>query len=182
MRLRVYISALLAFCSLFLFSCGSDELAEWKDYKSAAGSYTIHMPAPVKTFTKKLETPFGKQDVTFAQWEPSSYSIDKFRLFQVSYTKCPARFAHDSFAVQSKLDKAIEMRKKDFSEEEITHEEIELNGYPARAIIHNESNSVVILKICIANGIMYDLTVIAKKNYGTNREVADFFNSFTPLR
>ena len=164
---------------MFLASC-SQETAKWSEFTSNEGGFSINMPNPVKKSQKKMETAFGKQMAYFYTWQPPGTAIDKFKLFEVSYTSCPAA---DSSRIEEMLDKAIEIRKKDFSESDIPAQNIELNGYPGRAFIYDEArgNTLVIVKLCIANSKLYDLVVIAKKNYGTNNEVNDFFNSFQPL-
>jgi hypothetical protein len=168
---------------MFLSSCSQEE-TKWSEFTSNEGKFTINMPSPTKKSEKVVETPFGSQKVYFYSWQPPGYAIDKFKLFEVSYTSVPARIANDSELIEEMLDKSIELRKKDFAETDIPAQNIELNGYPGRAFIYNESkgSTLVIVKQCIVNGKRYDLTVVAKKNYGTNKEVSDFFNSFQSLR
>jgi hypothetical protein len=164
---------------IFLTAC-SQEKTTWSELSSNEGGFTINMPAPVKKSEKVIETPFGNQKVCFFSWQPPGYAIDKFKLFEVSYTNVPSRVANDSALTEEMLDKSIELRKKDFAEGDIPAQNIELNGYHGRAFIYNESkgSTLAIVKQCIVNGKRYDLTVVAKKNYGTNKEVSDFFNSF----
>jgi len=98
------------------------------------------------------------------------------------YTDCPARYTADSLSLNTMLDSAINMRKKDFTENEIKSEVIELNGYPGRSFIYDNGSSTAIVKMCIVNNKKYDLTVVTNKNYATNTEVSSFFDSFTSLR
>ena len=181
MRAFVKISLVLAMgCALA--SCGNNGLT-WTPSTSGEGGFTNTIPSkPVKT-EKTEVTPFGKQVVHFITWKPSSLSIDKFKLFQVSYTTCPERFSSDSIMMDVMLDSSIRMRKKDFTEKDIPTENISLNGYPGRALIFDApGNQIVIVKQCITNNRRYDLTVIAKTNQGTNPEINTFFNSFQALK
>ena len=178
--LNILVAGILLICSA---SCSQEE-SKWNEFTSNEGGFTINMPTPVKKTDRIVETPFGNQNVHFYSWQPPGYAIDKFVLFEISYTNVPARIANDSTLMQEALDKSIEMRVKDFAETDVPAQNIELNGYPGRAFIYNEAkgSSLVIVKQCIVNGKRYDLTVVAKKNYGTNKEISDFFNSFQSLR
>jgi hypothetical protein len=171
---------LLLSISIFLSSCGG-ERDKWVTESVADGGFTVSIPTPIVKLDKTEVTAFGKQVRHFVRWKPSSVTIDKFKLFEVSYTDCPASVLADNQLLNSKLDEAIDLRKKDFSEvDEIESQAIELNGYPGRAFFYDapKGNTMVTVKICIAGNKLYDLVVIAKKNYATNDEAAKFFDSF----
>jgi len=163
-----------------LSSCGAEHNA-WSVESVADGGFTINIPTPIEKTQKTEVTPFGKQVRHFVRWKPSSFAIDKFKLFEVSYTNCNPAAIADSSNLNIMLDSAIEMRKRDFSEVDILESQaIELNGYPGRAFFYDapKGNTMVTVKICIAGNRLYDLVVIAKKNYSTNTEASTFFNSF----
>ncbi len=173
-----------ALISVGFASCGGNS-TEWVQINSGDGGFSAMMP-PNTVKSEKVEvTAFGKQKVHFITWKPATFSIDKFKLFQISYTTCPPNLVRDSIMVDFMLDSCIRMRKLDFTEkEEISVQNIELNGYPARAFFYDvkNGNQIVIVKECITNGRKYDLTVIANKEQGTNPEIARFFDSFQALR
>ena len=174
----------LAWCAILvglILSAGSCKPSNtiWEYYTSREGGFSIVMPPEPKKVDKVLTTPFGKQAVHFIEWRPESLTIDKFKLFQVSYTNC-AGGGGDSLSRQRILDSSIVMRAKDFTETEIDIHTIDLNGYFGRAFIFDVqwNNTIAIVKECIANGKLYDITVVLKKNYATNKEVHQFFDSF----
>jgi len=176
--LTFFISAII------LSSCGGEN-HKWEPYVSKEGNFTITMPTPIEKAEKNELTTFGKQPRYFVRWKPSSFAIDKFKLFEVSYTNCPASATTDSARLNATLDSAVELRKKDFSEIEVlSSQSIELNGYPGRAFFYDDTkgNTMVTVKLCIANGKLYDLVVIAKKNYATANESGAFFDSFKLLQ
>ena len=185
MRSVTSVFWLLAAC--FLLSSCSGGGNEWVEIRSADGGFSVMMP-PGTTKSEKMEvTAFAtqKQKVHFITWKPSSFSIDKFKLFQVSYTDCPAKFTSDSMMLDVMLDSSIRMRKVDFSEKlGIPVQNIELNGYPGRAFFYDvpAGNQIVIVKQCISNGKRYDLAVIANRDQGTNPEISKFFDSFKTLQ
>lgn len=167
-----------------LLSC-SDPDTGWKTHTIPEGNFSIEMLSPVQKAEKTEVTAFGKQVRHFVRWKPSSFAIDKFKLFEISYTNCPAGITTDSFRLSMMLDSAVEMRKKDFSESDVIEsQEIELNGYPGRAFFYDapKGNTLVSVKICIAGDKLYDLVVIAKKNYSVNDDMSRFFNSFKTLQ
>ncbi len=176
LKLSVLVAALL-----FLVSCGGNN-NDWAQYTSGDGGFSVLMPAnPVKS--EKIEvTAFGKQKVHFITWRPSTFSIDKFKLIQVSYTDCPARFAGDSVMTDFMLDSSINMRKKDFTDKDFVAETITLNGYPGKSFILDNGGNTVIVKQCITNNRRYDLVIVAKNGQGTTPEVGKFFNSFQALK
>ncbi len=180
---KLIISFIFVLSTLFLFSC-KDDNSEWAVYTSAEGGFSIKMPANPKKTEKKEVTAFGKQVTHFITWKPSNLTIDKFKLFEVSYTDVPARFTKDSATLQLMLDSSINMRKKDFTELDINAESINFNGYPGRAFIYysESATSIATVKQCIVNNKRYDVTVVTKKNYNTNNEIGNFFNSFQVLR
>jgi hypothetical protein len=180
MRTKFWLPVL---CLLIFSSC-SDKKTVWGTYVSKEGGFSVYMPLNVVKTEKHEVTAFGKQVTHFVTWRPSSFAIDKFKLFQVSYTDCPTHFA-DSSSLNAKLDSSINLRKNDFTElKDIEATPISLNGYPGRAFIYDESKAttIAIVKQCIANGKRYDLTVIAKRDYPTNAEISAFFNSFQVLK
>ena len=176
-----FILGSLAFCLIGVFcSCGNGSTTKWTTYTSADGGFTINMPNETKTSEQVLPTPFGKQTVHFIMWKPSSLTIDKFKLFQISYTACPSRVVTDSSGTQNVLDSSINQRVKDFADVDVDIENISVNGYPGRAFIFDQPDfsTIAVVKECIVNNKIYDLTVIMKRNYATNEEVSNFFNSF----
>ena len=172
--------ALLIFSIVFFSACSTEE-NKWALQTFNEGGFVVNMPTHIEKSEKTEVTAFGKQVKHFVRWKPSSFAIDKFKLFEVSYTNSPVSDQADSGSVSAALDKAVELRKKDFSEVDIIqHQPIELNGYPGRAFFFddNKGNSMVTVKMCIAGNKLYDLVVISKKNYSTNAEAAQFFDSF----
>ena len=170
---------LLFVTSIFIYSCGPVS-PEWETYTSADGQFSIKMPTNTKKVDKTEITPFGKQIRHYIIWKPTSLTIDRFKLFQVSYTNFPNRYLSDSMMLQRMMDSSINTRVKDFAELEIESHPISLNGYPGRAFIFDvaDNNTIAIVKQCIVNNKLYDLTVVLKRNYDTNKEVNAFFNSF----
>jgi len=169
---------------LYVQSCGGDHsVLKMETYTSADGGFSINMPSDPKRTVKVITTPFGKQATTFIEWKPDNISINKFKLFQVSFTDCPASLMTDSSGRQRILDSAINMRVKDFADIDLETYTINFNGIEGRAFIFEvkDNNNIAIVKQCIANHKLYDVTVVLKKNFATNKEVHEFFNSFQVL-
>ncbi|MCW3121669.1 MAG: hypothetical protein JWQ38_1161 [Flavipsychrobacter sp.] len=161
-----------------LSSC-KDE-TPWAQYTNKEAGFTVFMPAhPVKSDKKA-----GKQVIHFITWKPTTFALDKFKLFEVSYTDFPGVVVSDSNSVNAILDTAISQRKKDFTELDVDSQPIILNGYPGRAFMYQapRGNTITIVKECMVGNRRYDLTVIAKENYSINNEMNAFFNSFQVLR
>ena len=180
MRNVLKISSVLLLLCMTL-SCGRDNIV-WEKYTSNEGGFIVEMPTPIKKTDKK--DLFWKGTTHFVSWKPSTFAIDKFKLFQVSYTDCPPGVSTDSLLLNVMLDSAIMVRKRDFTEaDDIPSQNIELNGYQGRAFFFDAGgNTQVTVKECIVNDKLYDLTVISKMNYPTNNEIGTFFNSFQAFR
>ncbi len=177
--------SILPLLGIVLASCGgSNGDNSWVHYTSPQGAFSVSFPSQPKTSEKTEVTAFGKQVVHFVTWRPKTFSIDKFKLFEVSYTDCPARFISDSLMTDIMLDSSIRIRKRDFTDRDISTQPIDLNGYPGRSFMYEipHDNNEVIVKQCITNNRRYDLVVIARRDQGTNPEIAEFFNSFTALK
>jgi len=182
MKFTIKLISILSLAIIFA-SCGGNS-GGWTKHVVPEGSYSIQMPADSKKSEKKETTAFGAQTTHFLTWKPSAFGMDKFKLFQISYSNCPSSVSSDTNMLNLMLDSAIEMRKKDFTESEIIESQsIELNGYQGRAFFYDapKGNTIVSVKICIVKDKLYDLVVISKKNYATNNEMNTFFNSFTVL-
>lgn len=180
--MRTFVSLIItALAAFFLQSC-SEHHNQWAKYSDAA--FSANMPVKPVASDKVEITPFGKQKVHYVTWKPATLELNKFKLFQVSYTDCPARYTSDSMQMNATLDSSINLRKKDFTELEVVSHPIEINGYPGRAFIHDpaKDNVITIVKQIIAGNKRYDLTVIAKRDYPTNNEINNFFNSFQVLK
>lgn len=175
----------LLLASAILFSSCGGSNGDWVDHNVTEAGFIISLPTPIIKTKKNEVTPFGKKDRNFVRWKPSNFALSKFKLFEVSYVPCPAYIAGDSARMAAVLDSAVNMRINDFSEVDlIEYQSIELNGYPGRAFFYDapKGNTLVSVKICIAGDKLYDLVAIVKKNYSTNAEVANFFNSFRLTR
>ena len=167
-----------------LASC-SEKDSKWEKFNVTEGNYSILMPSDAKKYVKQEETIFGKQAVHYLSWKPSTFSLNKIKLFQVTYTSCPRSAMADTVLLNATLDNSIENRKKnDFSEIEVATQRVDINGYPGRAFIYGapKDNVITIVKECVAGDKLYDITVIAKRNYPTNAELTVFYNSFQILR
>ena len=166
-----------------LSSCANNNL-KWQRYTAGDGSFYISMPEGYTKTEKRENTVFGRQVVHYINWKPSVFALDKFKLFQVTYTDCPVGFTSDTLSLGALLDRSITERKKDFPEVDVDAQNIEICGYRGRAFIYDppSDNVITIVKQCIANKRLYDITVIAKRNYPTNIEIGTFFNSFQVLR
>lgn len=175
--------ACIIFACIAVTSCGTNK-KEWTTITSGDGGFSILMPPNTVKKDKMEVTSFGKQMIHFISWKPSNFSIDKFKLFEISYTACPDRFITDSIMREVMLDSSISMRKKDFTDKDFPSQAIELNGFPGRAFIFDmpSNNTIAIVKECFVNNRRYDLTVVAKRDQGTNVEIANFFNSFQIIR
>ncbi len=167
-----------------MFSSCHRNNVPWEKFASAPGAFNITIPAPVKTMDKKGLSIFGKNTPThISYWEPSAFTIDKFKRFEVSYTDIPANISRDSLSMAMILDSAIVTRRRDFTDMEPLIQNIELNGYPGRAFFFDGGgNALLNVKVCIANDRLYEFMVVSKKNYATNNEVSTFYNSFVSIK
>ncbi len=174
--LQNVVVACVAFC--LLPSC--KEKTTWSEYTSKDAGFTVFMP----THPARTDGKVGKQTIHYVTWKPTTFALDKFKLFQVSYTDYPGFVNSDSVRLNALLDSSINTRKKDFTELDVDSEPITLNGYPGRAFMYqtDRGNTITIVKECLVGSRVYDLTVIAKKDYPTNDEMNKFFNSFQVLR
>ena len=176
--MRSVCSVVIICLCMLTVSC--KDSTKWAQYTSKEAGFSIFMPAtPVKT-DKKV----GKQVIHFVTWKPATFALEKFKLFEVSYTDFPGINTADSASMNALLDTAISQRKKDFTELDVDSQPIVLAGYPGRAFMYDapRGNTIAIVKECIVGNRRYDLTVIAKKNYPVNGEMNNFFNSFQVLR
>lgn len=177
MRSAIYLTLFVAFSTIF-FSC-KDE-TPWAQYTSKEAGFTVFMPAG----PKKSDHKNGKMTMHSVTWKPETFALDKFKLFEVSYTDYPSFVASDSNKVNALLDTAISYRKRDFTELDVDHQPITINGYPGRAFMlqPDRGNTITIVKQCLVGNRVYELCVIAKKDYPVNNELNRFFNSFQVLR
>ena len=183
MRTKIHVIIACLFASL-CFSCSSNT-GKWDRYTAKDGAFSVFMPATPEAYDRTEVTAFGKQVVHYVTWKPATFELNKFRLFQVSYTDCPAQYTSDSARLNAALDSSINLRKKDFTEEvDIPTQPVEQSGYRGREFIFDpaKTNVITIVKVFIANHKRFALTVIAKKDYPTNAEVGNFFNSFQVLK
>ncbi len=182
MVMRTLINLIICCTAGIILSSCSEHNNRWSKYSDHA--FSVSMPEGPKVYDKVEVTPFGKQTVHYVSWKPETLELNKFKLFQVSYTDCPAHFTSDTMKMNAILDSSINLRKRDFTELEVLSHPIDINGYPGRAFILDPSrdNVITIVKQIIANNKRFDLTVIAKRDYPTNNEINNFFNSFLVLR
>ena len=177
--MRLYINIIIVTAFFCILSSCTDE-TPWTQYTSKEAGFTIFMPAGAVKTDKKI----GKEVIHYITWKPTSFALNKFKMFEVSYTDYPGNIGADTVMLNSLLDTAINQRKKDFNETDIVSQAISINGYRGRAFIYEvpKGNTITIVKECIAGNRRYDVTVIAKKDYPTNDEINRFFNSFQVLR
>lgn len=182
--MRILTTLSIVICAgIFFSSCGTNNV-KWAKYTSPNGGFSVVMPENPKVTDKQETTPFGKQKVHYVTWKPATFELNKFKMVQVAFTDCPAGYMADSVHSNAVMDSSINQRKRDFTDADVLSHPIDINGYPGRAFIYDPAgeNAITIVKQCFANGRRYDLTVIAKRDYPTNNELNDFFNSFTVLK
>jgi len=180
-----HLLRLTVICTIILtLSSCSEKSGNWQKYTAGDGSFAINMPEGYTKADKRENTVFGRQTVHYITWKPSVFGLDKFKLFQITYTDCPKTAAADTLTIGAMLDKSMTERKKDFTEVDVAFQNVNVDGYPGREFIYDppSDNVITIVKECIANNRLYDITVIAKRNYPTNIELGNFFNSFQVLR
>ena len=171
---------LIIICVLFCLVSSCRDQTPWAQYTAKDAGFTVFMPSkPVRTDKKT-----GKQVIHYVTWKPETFALNKFKLFEVSYTDYPGFVNSDSTALNALMDSSINARKRDFTDLDVESQPITLNGYPGRAFMFeaDRGNTITIVKECIVANRRYDLTVIAKKDYPTNNEINSFFNSFQVLR
>jgi hypothetical protein len=156
----------------------------WAKYSSNADGFTIYMPVGPKSMVKQQKTAFGTQQVHYIYWKPATFDINKLKLLQVAYNDCSRRGGADSAYTNQALDSSINLRKRDYTDLEVTDEHITLEGYPGRAFIYQDEkeNSTTIVKTIMANNRIYTLTAVTKRDYPSNAEMNTFFDSFQILR
>ena len=181
--MRTLVKLTLICTAIFISSCHPNNIP-WEKYTSNEGAFSVYMPSPVKKKDKKGYSIFGRDVTThFVYWEPPTFTIDKFKLFQVAYTDCPANFCTDTALMNTMLDSAILTRRRDYTDIELPIQNIALNGYAGRAFFYDKEGSMLIsVKTCIVNNRIYDFVLVSKKNYATNNEVSSFFDSFLSLK
>ena len=182
--MRIILRLFFICFGIFILSSCNPKNIPWEKYTSTEGAFSIYMPAPIKKKDKKGFSIFGRQVVShFLYWDPPTFTIDKFKLFQVTYTDCPANICRDTALLNTMLDSAIITRRRDYTDAEIPIQNIALNGYAGRAFFYDgEGNMLVSVKTCLVHDRIYDFVVVSKKNYATNKEVSDFFDSFQSLK
>ena len=156
-------------------SC-SHHANKWAKY-TGDRNFTVILPGtPVVRDVQEI-TPFGKQTVHYVTWKPATLDLNKFKLVQISYTDCPARFTSDSGKQNVALDSSINMRKRDFTDNEIISQPVDINGDRGRAFFYDppKDNLITIVKQVIANHKRYDITVIAKKKLPYQRRNRQLF-------
>jgi hypothetical protein len=176
MRVCINVVIIAVFC--VLSSC--KDATPWAQYTDKPGGFTIFMPGnPVRSDRK-----VGKQLIHAVGWKPTTFALNKFKAFEVSYTDYPGTAGSDTGRLSTLLDNTINLRKKDFTELDVESQPITINGYPGRAFFYEppRGNTITTVKECIVGDRMYDLMVTAKKDYPVNEEMSRFFNSFQVLR
>jgi hypothetical protein len=180
--MRSQFNGIITIVFLLFMSCGRDTRDTWVKHDDGNGGFSVLFPGKPEKTQKVLTTAFGKQTEQFVVWKPESLDISKIKLMQVSYTNCPPSLMNDSIMLSLMLDSSIKLREKDFTEKDITIQNISLNGYEGRAFIYDVGGNTVIVKQCIVNNRRYDLTVSINSVVGTNPEINRFFDSFQILR
>lgn len=165
--------------AVLLFTTGActHHVSSWSAYQES-GKFQAEFPGKPVVTDKVETTPFGKKTVHYVSWKPATLELNKFKLFQVSYTECPTYSEADS-SLYKALENSINIRKKDFTDNDIQSQAITINQYPARAFMFDPPHEsvITIVKQVIVNNRRFDITVIAKKDYPTNDEIGRFFNS-----
>jgi len=175
---------LLTFICVFSISCSTADDVKWVNIVSKEGGYSVNMPYGSKKEDKQETTIFGKQTVHYCSWVPTILGFVKFKLFQLSYTECPASVNMDQPSVSDLLNKGITARMKDYTDEPTEVDSSQLNGYDARSFILNKAkmNTITICKECVANHKKYDLTVVIMSAFANDPAVEQFFNSFQLIK
>src|SRR4051812_36080356 len=90
---------------LGIFSC--KDATRWGQYTSKEGAFAVEMPTNIVKTDKKI----GKEMTHFTTWKPSSFALNMFKLFQVSYSDCAGCSTTDSAKLNALLEAGISLRK-----------------------------------------------------------------------
>jgi hypothetical protein len=177
--MRHFLSLIVISLIILTLPACSKKDRKWVKYTAGDGSFSIKMPENYTVSEEKENTIFGKQVVHYVSWKPSALSLDIFKSFQVKYTDCPQGMPADTV-----LNRYIADRIKAFDEVKVEPQSIHIGHYPAREVIYDPPSDIVIIivKECVADNRLYDISVIAKRNFPTNVESGIFLNSFQVLK
>jgi hypothetical protein len=149
-----------------------DKLAQFKEFRSDEGRFTVLMPGKPEAKNQVLETPVGK--VAMVMYMAGSGKAG----CAVAYADYPAQLIN-STDPQKTLDGARNGAVKNVSGRLVSESNIDFHGLPARDVsIEIPGKAFVTARFILASPRFYELMFIAPTDKGHEQDISKFFDSF----
>jgi hypothetical protein len=151
----------------------SDKLAQFKEFRSDEGRFTVLMPGKPKAQNQTMDTPVGKVDMVMYMASSGKAGC------AVAYADYPEQLIN-STDPQKTLDGARNGAIKNVSGRLVSETSISFHGLPARDVrIEIPNKAFVTARFILASPRFYELMLIAPTDKGHEQDISQFFNSFT---
>ncbi len=170
---------LLALAALLLAGCGGGGEAEWIEFKSEAGGFSIMAPGTPTEETQSQETELGNIDIHMFTYETTDVA------YMVGYNLLPAALIELS-ASDAMLDGACDGQVSSTGGTEVSRKEIALDAYPGREleIRVDDASGVKTLHtyIYLVEDKLYQILVVGGENQSRAEDTLKFLDSFKLLQ
>ncbi len=172
MRKKVYLLFTLFLSVLILSACGQ-KTADWRDFTSTEGKFSVRMPGEPKAENNTITTDSG--EIVIHLFGVPIGNTD----YIVAYSDYPAELVNSKGAagiLESARDGAINNTKGTL----ISDETIELNGFPGMMLVVGspDGNGIAQAKIFLVGNRLYQVFVAAEKDTAFSEENLAFLDSF----
>jgi hypothetical protein len=151
----------------------SSALADWIEYRSAEGGFTVLLPGEPEVNTQLTDTDAGSVELTMALTEMDNYAAG------VSFNDIPAAAQADPDAL---LQGGRDGAAANLNGTVISDKPIELNGYPGiEFVVETPGDLQYVARVFIVNDRLYQVLFLAAKDDIERFDVQAFFDSFTLL-
>jgi len=151
---------------------GSDKLAQFKEFRSDEGRFTVLMPGKPKAQNQTLDSPVGKVDMVM-------YMVGSRKVgCAVAYADYPQQLIN-STDPQKILEGAKNGAVKNVSGRLVSETSIDFHGLPARDVVIEVPNKAFITaRFILVGPRFYELMFIAQTDKGHEQDISRFFDSF----
>lgn len=172
MRKKVYLLFILILSTLILSACGQ-KTADWRDFNSTDGKFSVRMPGDPKEETNTIETDSG--EITIHLFGVPIGNSD----YIVAYSDYPEELVNSKGStgiLESARDGAIGNTKGKL----ISGEPVELNGFPGLKLVVESPDGTGIAQamIFLVGNRLYQVFVAAEKDTAYSEENLAFLDSF----
>jgi hypothetical protein len=170
MKLRPLLSGLAVVLLL-----GAEDKPTLKEFTSRAGGFSVRVPGDMKETVKNVNAPGGKTEVQ----RTYLYAPSPAAVYLILDRDMSALAKANDATIQTALENGRKAAEKSLNGKLLSEKKVTLGKYPGLEFqIESAKLGIYRSRVYIADGRMYQVTVMGPKDFANSKTADEFLQSF----